>query len=92
MYKNVGKKIKVLAQVLGWLCLAVGIILALVYLTDELSQNDLLGFIGLAVGVVTFIASWFMYGFGQLVDDVRALRNKKPENTDKAPVDELPEL
>ena len=92
MYNNIGRKIMVLAQVLGWILLIAGIILALICLTDSSSGNDLVGGIGLAVGIFGFISSWFLYGFGQLVDDVRTIRNTPKEAQKDTISDELPEL
>ena len=92
MYNDIGKKIKILAQVLGWILLIVGVIFALIYLTDSNSANDFIGGIGLVVGIVGFISSWFLYGFGQLVDDVRIIRNATKEAQKDTVSDELPEL
>lgn len=99
MNKSVGKIIRVIAVIMGCIALIVGIILALANLTDELSQNDLTGWIGLAGGIVLAIASVVMYGFGQQIEDVRAIRYKLERtdlntNSTSAPVqnDELPEL
>lgn len=92
MYKNVGKKIMVLAQVLGWILLIAGIISALISLTDSTSRNDWIGGIGLAGGIFCFISSWFLYGFGQLIDDVRIIRNASKETQKDTVSDELPEL
>lgn len=92
MYKNVGKKIMVLAQVLGWLLLIAGIIVGLVYLSNSYSGDDMIGVIALATGVVSFISSWFLYGFGQLVNDVNVIKNKSKNEKQEQPKDELPEL
>lgn len=92
MYSNVGKKIMILAQVLGWVLLGAGIILFLVVLFQGRSGNFLTGGIGLAVGIFGFISSWFLYGFGQLVDDVRTIRNTPKEAQKDTISDELPEL
>ncbi len=92
MYSNVGKKIMILAQVLGWVLLGAGIILFLVVLSHGRSGKFLTGGIGLAVGIFGFISSWFLYGFGQLVDDVNAIRNTPKEDNEKVVSDELPEL
>ncbi|MBP3941529.1 MAG: hypothetical protein J6D00_08595 [Christensenellaceae bacterium] len=90
MYENIGKKIKGLAQVFGWLWLIAGIIWAFIFWAGK---QALLGFIPLIGGGMMCISSWILYGFGQLVEDISAIRNK-PTQTVKAPVvvDELPEL
>ena len=89
MYKNVGKKIMVLAKVFGWLFFFVGIIAGLINLDDG---NDLVGYVALAIGVVSLISSWYLYGFGQLVDDVKVIRNASTGAKKQAIPDELPEL
>lgn len=96
MYENIGNKIKTLAQILGWLVLIAGIITWIVMLADGWGG---ISFIALAAGLVCFASSWFVYGFGQLVEDahdlsndVRALRNQSNEPIAVVEDDELPEL
>ena len=74
MYKNVGKKIMVLAQVFGWLTLVGGIITGIVLMADI---DAGIGAVVAGGSVVLFLASWFPYGFGQLVDDVHELKNNE---------------
>ena len=90
MYSDVGKKIMGLAIICGWICLICGALIWIIYLTDYSSYNNTVGWIWLAVGVLTYISSWTVYGFGQLVDDVHAMRNQTtaPDTLN----DELPEL
>ncbi len=77
MYKNVGKKIQILGQVIGWLLLIAGLITWYICIcTNTYSPDDLLGWVAFAVGIVGFESTWFMYAFGQLVDDVHAIRAK----------------
>lgn len=69
MFKNVGKKIMTLAKVLTILDLVGAIIIGIAF--DE----GFLGFIyGILIGVFAVIMCWPIYGFGQLVDDVHAMR------------------
>ena len=90
MYSDVGKKIMGLAKVCSWICLICGALIWIIYLTDDSSYNNTVGWIWLAVGVLTYISSWTVYGFGQLVDDVHAMRNQTTTPTTLN--DELPEL
>ena len=92
MYKNVGKKIMVLAQVCGWTCLIAGSIAWLYFLGNDRSRDNYIGWICLAVAVVGLISSWPLYGFGQLVDDVNAMRKSAEKPAEAAPSEELPEL
>ncbi len=100
MYNNVGNKIMVLAEFLGWLCFSAGIIAWIALLA---SGNILLGWIMLGSGVVVLISSWFLYGLGQLVHDVHEIKDKglasiaapvsKPATRQKSDIsDELPDL
>jgi hypothetical protein len=102
MYDNVGNKIKVLAQILGWLGLIGGGIVWIVLLAKE----NPIGWVGLGAGIVWFLFSWFLYGFGQLVQDVSESKDilisrrhetkpeqpKQPEQPKEIVTDELPDL
>ena len=93
MYKNVGKKIQALAQVLGVLFLLAGVITGIVLFVDD-GEVNVTGVISIVTGILMFFLSLPLYGFGKLVEDVSAIRNNsqsaaKPKyNT----YDELPEL
>ena len=95
MFDNVGGKIKTLAAVLGWIDLIAGFIVALAFWTGEMGFWT--GMIPLLAGAILFAASWPLYGFGQLVEDVSALRQRSEQDTAKsaAPAkafSDLPEL
>ena len=75
MYENVGRKIQIIGQVCGWLLLIAGIVLWIfMCFISGYSDDIIIGWISLAGGVVGFISSWFIYAFGQLVDDVHNIR------------------
>ena len=74
MYNNVGNKIKVLAQVVGWLCFVAGIIAWIVLL----ACGEQIGWAVLGSGVLALVSSWFLYGFGQMVDDIHEMRGNEP--------------
>lgn len=88
MYNDVGKKVKILAQILGWLSLIAGIIVFLVLIcnqTEDYSRysgyykvyntaDDGIAFAALVVGFLGFISSWFIYGFGQLIEDTETIK------------------
>lgn len=92
MYRNVGKKIMGLAQFLGWVCLIAGVIAGIFFISNSYSRDDYFGYIAFAAGIAMFISSWFLYGFGQLVNDVRAIRNAQKDGQMKNIPDDLPEL
>ena len=76
MYNNIGNKVKLLAQIIGGILLAAGIIVWFSMVCGNTrSRDDLTGWIALIVGVFGFVSSWFIYAFGQLVDDTAAIRS-----------------
>ena len=68
-YSNIGDKIKNLAQVLFVLGAIVDIILGIsLMVTDE--DLIIFGLLLILLGpVVTWISSWLLYGFGQLIEN-----------------------
>ena len=85
MYRNIGRKIKGLALVLFWIELVGGVIASLVFgvLFFVRARYDdvyiLAGFGVIIFGsAISFLVSWigafFMYGFGQLIDDTEVNR------------------
>lgn len=77
MYRNVGGKIKTLAAIGGWIALIAGIVLA--FVIGGAYENLWIGMIALVSGIVLYISTWTMYGFGQLVEDVSSLREMEEE-------------
>lgn len=95
MFDNVGGKIKTLAAVLGWIDLIAGLIIASACWAGE--EGFWTGMIPLLAGAILFAAAWPLYGFGQLVEDVSALRQHAEQGAAKysAPAEtfgDLPEL
>ena len=76
LYENIGAKIKNWAK---WIFIAeaIGAIitgLALLFLDEELI---LCGLLVIILGpIVAWVGSWILYAFGELVEDVHAIRNK----------------
>lgn len=71
MYDYIGEKIKGIAMVLGWVVLGISVIVWLVCLFTGVGA---VSWIALAYGILTLISTWFLYGFGQLIDDAGAMR------------------
>ena len=76
MYKHIGHKIKVLAQVIAWLgiigscILGIAAGLSLGYAADEAILGILLGILVAGLGsLFAWIGGFLLYGFGQLVDN-----------------------
>ena len=69
MFNNIGKKIKILAKILLIVELAIVEIIGLDWLTFDDEQFVAIGLLMMFVApVVLWISSWFMYGFGELID------------------------
>lgn len=90
MYQKIGKKIMELAAFSSKLTIGVCIILELLILftAPELWLYGLVIFT--IIGYASYVSTWVIYGFGQLIDDVSAIRR----NTEKVDDydDELPRL
>lgn len=65
MFKNIGKKIKGLAKVLFWLLAICSVVIGL-YLLDD--TDGISAAIGVGGVLVAWIGSWFLYGFGEIID------------------------
>lgn len=74
MYKNIGKKIRGLAAFFGWAGMILNVLIGIVVCIAMCATGDdmigvgiaclLGGFIG---AVLSWIGSWFLYGFGELI-------------------------
>lgn len=91
MYSNVGNKLRTLARlcgVIGIVCAAICVLAEVITMFDEF--NGIVAVSGLVLGLLCVVSSWPLYAFGQLVDDVHAIRGG---GAGKAPAsDELPDL
>ena len=70
MYKDIGGKIKHAAYIMfaiqAILCAAMGLI--------YISEKDITGFFILVFGILfSWISSWMIYGFGELIDKVSSI-------------------
>ncbi len=91
MFQDVGGSIRGVAKFFGYLGLigGIGVWFILLFIAQVA-----LAFIALGSGIVLFLSSFALYGFGQLVDDVHAIaQSNQPETTQKSEEsDELPDL
>ena len=91
MYSNIGKKIMVFSKTVAWLGIAFSVLCGVVMIAGGsvnltgLEQNVTLSkgaavAAGIAVIVLgslcSWISSWMMYGFGQLIQDTRKIADK----------------
>ena len=81
MFNNIGHKIQVLAKVLCWIGIICWVITGLVlmaggeFVRANSGAGVVAGIMTIIVGVlVSWIGSFLLYGFGQLVEDTHAIR------------------
>ena len=78
MYDNIGGKIKGLAKGTFIVEAIAAIIFGIAMLADGDEDLAIVGALTLICGpIVAWISSWVLYAFGQIVEDVRAIRNKE---------------
>ncbi len=86
MFKNIGKKIKVLAKVLCWIGIVLSVISGIAVMAsgnNTVSLNGsyavvspvITGLIVIVIGcLMSWIGSFFAYGFGQLIENSDEIR------------------
>ena len=82
MYHNIGKRIKILAQICGIAFLAVGVLGGLWFVVDGRWTNDGLIAPFLGGGVLGFISSWPLYGLGELIENVKIIAVGKAKDVE----------
>ncbi len=73
LYQNIGDKIKGLAKA-SFVVESIAAVIAGLVLAFEEEACILISIFG---PVVAFVSSWILYAFGELVEDVHAMRNKE---------------
>ena len=91
MYKNIGEKIKIGAKVIFVVWTIVAVIAGFTLLMSTDKEMVFSGLLLLVIApVIAWVSTWIIYAFGQLVEDVHAIREKqnvteeKPEYTSVA--------
>ena len=85
MYKNIGLKIKSLAMGIAIFMAILDFLYGIILIAE--SQGDivwvLVGVLVMLIGpVITWISSWMLYGFGELIDKAAAIeRNTRKDDT-----------
>ena len=78
MYTNIGRKIKYLAKTMFIIATIVFVIAGIALLTSEENSDDNLLLAGLTTifcgPIIAGIGTWILYAFGELVEDVHAIR------------------
>ena len=95
MFTHIGRKIKTLAKVLCWIGIVLFILAGLAMIAYGLIKGEvrmivLMSLAGIATGGVGALLSWvcsfLLYGFGQLVDKTEAIEcNTRPDAAPAAP-------
>lgn len=92
MFDNIGRKIKMLAKVVCWIGIIGSITTGLVLIGMGIDGPDALVTSGVIIVIFGPFFSWigcfFMYGFGQLVDDTQKLREHIVPNEDEEEYDD----
>ena len=75
MYNNIGANIKILAQVIAWVGIIGSVITGFILIAqgaDSYYGGEVLVGIGIGIllvgSLMSWISSWFMYGFGELIE------------------------
>ena len=78
MFENIGGKIKVLAQVVCWIGIVVSVIYGIkIIQTEYATEMKALGFAVAVLGsVLSWIGSFLLYGFGELIEKVTVIAEK----------------
>lgn len=84
MFKNIGKKIKVLAEVFCLLILLFGVVATI---SGAISKNYEALWIGVLYIILAPISVWVLYGFGELIEKVTQIeintRKEEKKEEDK---------
>ena len=95
MYANIGDKVCKVAKFCGFIGIVVAVV-GLVCLFIAIAESeDVLFIVGpvLAVlGIACLIGSWPLYAFGQITNDVHAMRTSAPAKASAKQFSDLPEL
>lgn len=79
LYSNIGKKLRTLAVVIGLigaLAFVIGVICLIAALSTGGDGEVVLAIALVVFSVISVVASWPIYAFGQVTDDVHDMRSK----------------
>ncbi len=85
MYYNIGGKIKTLA-VWTFVVEAIGSIITGIALGVE--EDELYFLLCLIGPIVAWVSSWILYAFGEMVEDIHAMRNRFAPRTEQDAIEE----
>ena len=86
MFDNIGSKIKTVAQVVCWIGIICSVISGIVMMaTDE--DLAFLGFMIIVIGsLISWVSSFTLYGFGQLIENSDKMVQSKSIINDNTPI------
>lgn len=69
MFKNIGKKIKILAKIITWIGIAISCLLGIIMMF-AIEYGFVAGILIIIIGSISsWISSFLLYGFGQLIEN-----------------------
>ena len=87
MFDNIGSKIKSLAKIVCWAGIIITVIVGIVMLASGGDVSSPIGLVLMIAGPVgSWIGSFFVYGFGELIEKTAEIaENTKPKGTKTVP-------
>jgi len=95
MYSNIGDKVCKAAKICGFIGIIAAVVGLVCLFVAIANSEDVLFIVGPALavlGVACLIGSWPLYAFGQITNDVHAMRTNAPAKTSAKQFSDLPEL
>ena len=91
MYNNIGKKIKLLAKINAWIGIVISLIIGIYFIYWDGVNNNFallwLAFLIMIAGsLLSWIGSWVLYGFGELIDKTTEISKNTANGFSSEPV------
>lgn len=77
LFENVGKKLQLVAKIYLWVGIVVSVVVGATFFVDIDEGFFTFLLIGLVGSGVSIVSSLFIYAFGQLVENVAAIKEKR---------------
>lgn len=93
-YNDIGKKIKTLAKAIFFvgaiLDIGVGAFLITLGITDDFALYIILGLITILLApILTWISTWLLYGYGELIDKTCAIEHNTRNSEEHLPTPQI---
>ena len=95
LYTNIGDKVckvAVICGIAGIVMAAIGLLVTFIGLVSDEMTTWIIGLAAGVLGAICVIASWPLYAFGQITNDVHAMRSSGTQSVAAAQFSDLPEL